>query len=113
MVPGQKGFFGERGTEGDIGFPGITGLAGVQGPPGFKGQKGKVQRSHRPPGAAEPAVSTGPEQGRPVLPVSSSPAVTARSSPRMSVPTCTQPGCAGREGLTAESVCPSVSLYLP
>ena len=112
MVPGQKGSFGLRGTEGDIGFPGITGLAGVQGPPGFKGQKGKVQRSHRPPGAAEPAVSAGPEQGRPVLPVCSSPAVTARSSPRVSVPTCTQPGCAGRAGLTAEAVCLPVSLYV-
>lgn len=42
LVPGLKGFFGEKGAEGDVGFPGITGMAGAQGSPGLKGQTGKT-----------------------------------------------------------------------
>lgn len=42
LVPGLKGFFGQKGAEGDIGFPGITGMAGAQGSPGLKGQTGKI-----------------------------------------------------------------------
>lgn len=42
LLPGLKGFFGEKGAAGDIGFPGITGMAGAQGSPGLKGQTGKI-----------------------------------------------------------------------
>lgn len=42
LLPGLKGFFGEKGAEGDVGFPGITGMAGAQGSPGLKGQTGKI-----------------------------------------------------------------------
>ena len=63
LVPGLKGFFGEKGTVGDVGFPGITGLAGVQGPPGLKGQTGNARGPRPRPGAPPSPQHKGPEQG--------------------------------------------------